>query len=76
MDSHFIELKKKLKEYIGYAANEQTALWEFSVKYSIIMEITPDKRQFKLKLRRRKNRPPTRSDGTPLIEKRSTYLFQ
>lgn len=69
LDSHFIELKKKLKEYIGYAANEQTALWEFSVKYSIIMEITPDKRQFKLKLRRRKNRPPTRSDGTPLIEK-------
>lgn len=33
------------------------------------MEITPDKRQFKLKLRRRKNRPPTRSDGTPPIEK-------
>mgnify|MGYP000013624214 CR=1 FL=1 len=69
LDSHFIELKKKLKEYIGYAANEQTALWEFSVKYSIIMEITPDKRQFKLKLRRRKNRPPTGSDGTPPIEK-------
>lgn len=69
LDSHFIELKKKLKEYIGYAANEQTALWEFFVKYSIVLEITLDKKQFKLKLGRRKNRPATGSDGTPPIEK-------
>ena len=69
LDTHYIELKKRLKEYIGFAANEQTSRWDFSEKYTIVMEISPDRKQFKLTINRKKNRRATGSDGTPSIEK-------
>ena len=69
LDTHYIELKKKLKEYIGFAANKHTSRWNFSTKYSIEMDISADSKQFKLKVKRMKNRPATGSDGTPSIEK-------
>lgn len=69
LDTHFIELKKRLKEHIGFAANEQTAQWELSVKYSIVMELSADKKEIKLTVNRKKNRPATGSDGIPPIEK-------
>jgi hypothetical protein len=69
LDTHFIALKKRMKEYIGFATNEQTSKWNFSVKYSIEMELSVDRKQFKLTVKRMKNRPATGSDGTPPIEK-------
>lgn len=69
LDTHFMALKKRMKEYIGFAANEQTSNWNFSVKYSIEMAMSEDKKQFKLTIKCLKNRPATGSDGTPPIEK-------
>ena len=69
LDTHYIELKKRLKEYIGFAANEYTSQWNFSVKYAIVMDFSTDRKQFKLTVKRMKNRPATGSDGTPSIEK-------
>lgn len=69
LDTHFIALKKIMKEYVGFATNEQTSKWNFSKKYSIEMELSPDRKQFKLIVKRMKNRPATGSDGTPPIEK-------
>lgn len=69
LDTHFIALKKRIKEYIGFATNEQTSKWDFSIKYSIEMELSVDRKQFKLTVKRIKNRPATGSDGTPPIEK-------
>lgn len=69
LDTHFIALKKRIKEYIGFATNEQTSKWDFSIKYSIEMELSVDRKQFKLTVKRMKNRPATGSDGTPTIEK-------
>lgn len=69
LDTHYIELKKRLKEFIGFVANEQTSRWDFSVKYTIVMELSTDRRQFTLTVKRMKNRPATGSDGTPSIEK-------
>lgn len=69
LDSHFIELKKKIKDYIGYAANNENANWPLSVRYSIEMNLSADKKQFTLTIIRKKNRPATGSDGTPVIEK-------
>lgn len=69
LDTHYIELKKRLKEYIGFAANEQTSRWDFSEKYTIVMELSTDRSQFKLTINRKKNRRGTGSDGTPSIEK-------
>ena len=69
LDTHFIVLKKRIKEYIGFASNEQTSKWDFSIKYSIKMELSVDRKQFKLTVKRMKNRPATGSDGTPQIEK-------
>lgn len=69
LDTHFIALKKIMKEYVGFATNEQTSKWNFSLKYSIEMELSPDRKQFKLIVKRMKNRPATGSDGTPPIEK-------
>lgn len=69
LDSHFIELRKRLKEYIGYATNPENANWYFSVKYLITMDLSEDKKQFTLTVTRKRNRPATGSDGTPVIEK-------
>lgn len=69
LDSHFIELRKRLKEYIGYAANPENSSWNFSVKYSITMDLSDDKKQFTLTVIRKQTRPATGSDGTPAIEK-------
>ena len=69
LDTHYIELKKRLKEYIGFAANAQTSQWNFSVKYTIVMELSTDRKQLTLTVKRMKNRPATGSDGTPSIEK-------
>lgn len=69
LDTHFIALKKRIKEYIGFATNEQNSKWNFSIKYSIEMELSVDRKQFKLTVKRMKNRPATGSDGTPTIEK-------
>lgn len=69
LDTHYIELKKRVKEYIGFAANEQTSRWDFSEKYTIVMELSTDRSQFKLTINRKKNRRGTGSDGTPSIEK-------
>lgn len=69
LDTHYIELKKRLKEYISFAANEQTSQWNFSVKYAIMMELSTDRKQFILTVKRMKKRPATGSDGTPSIEK-------
>ena len=69
LDTHYIELKKRLKEYIGFAANEQTSQWNFSAKYAIVMDLSTDRKTFKLTVKRKKNRPAPGSDGTPSIEK-------
>lgn len=69
LDTHFIALKKRMKEYIGFATNEQTSKWNFSVKYSVEMKLSVDRKQFKLTVKRMKNRPAPGSDGTPPIEK-------
>lgn len=69
LDSHFIILKKKLKEHISFPSNEMTKKWDFSIKYSIYFNLSDDRKKLTLKLSRLKNRPAPGSNGTPSIEK-------
>ena len=67
LDSHYVELKKRIRDFVGFA--DDTSEWTLSVKYSIIMNLTTDKKHFTLTIRKLKKRPASGSDGIPPIEK-------